>query len=205
MRLIKNDPNYNECWPRAVVPYKRIYGIDEPATLPRLANDGKLSKHLPEGTPFGLVGTSSFYKRETLSRTACVPEGQVTATYAGRQRSLEGPRRRSPATATASPLNWHNQGADAGLYANERHPRRPHPGDGADDRSQGRQQRPALSQPRRRTTAHPRRDSAAQVRPDAATEQPLDPDGNPDTSFLAKIPADVGVHVPDASTSTAWC
>ena len=29
MRLIKNDPKYNEQWPRALVPYKRIYGIDE--------------------------------------------------------------------------------------------------------------------------------------------------------------------------------
>src|SRR5262249_2709483 len=64
MLLIKNDPNYHEQWPRALVPYKRIHGIDEPARLTPLANDGKLSKQLPEGTPFGLVGTSSLYKRE---------------------------------------------------------------------------------------------------------------------------------------------
>src|SRR5262249_49082957 len=25
MLLIKNDPDYNECWPRALVPYERIY------------------------------------------------------------------------------------------------------------------------------------------------------------------------------------
>ncbi len=56
---------YNEQWPRALVPYKRIYGIDEPKRLPALANDGKLSPHLPAGTPFGLVGTSSLYKRES--------------------------------------------------------------------------------------------------------------------------------------------
>ena len=42
MLLIKNDPKYNEQWPRAVVPYKRIYGVDEPKRLPPLANDGKL-------------------------------------------------------------------------------------------------------------------------------------------------------------------
>src|SRR6185503_19383520 len=65
MMLIKNDPNYNESWPRPVVPYERIYGVKEPASLPRLANDGKLSPHLPEGTPFGLVGTASLYKRES--------------------------------------------------------------------------------------------------------------------------------------------
>src|SRR5581483_4639825 len=36
MLLIKNDPKYNECWPRAVVPYQRIYGVAEPKNLPRL-------------------------------------------------------------------------------------------------------------------------------------------------------------------------
>ena len=51
MLLIKNDPNYNEQWPRAVVPYKRIYGVDKPKTLAPLTNDGKLSPHLPEADP----------------------------------------------------------------------------------------------------------------------------------------------------------
>ncbi len=46
-----------------------------------------------------------------------------------------------------------------------------------------------LLQPRQRAAAHPGRDSRAQVQRTA--KQPLDPDGNPDTSFLAKIPADV--------------
>src|SRR5205823_14027616 len=36
--LIKTDPKYNASWPRAVVTYKRIYGVDEPNNLPRLAN-----------------------------------------------------------------------------------------------------------------------------------------------------------------------
>src|SRR5262249_36031358 len=65
MLLVKNDPKYNEQWPRALVPYERIYGVKEPARLTPLLNDGKHSKHLPEGTPFGLIGTSSFYKRES--------------------------------------------------------------------------------------------------------------------------------------------
>src|SRR5262249_40690198 len=65
MLLIKNNPNYNEQWPRALVPYQRIYGVDGPRHLPTLQNDGKRSKHLPEGTPFGLVGSSSLYKRES--------------------------------------------------------------------------------------------------------------------------------------------
>ena len=28
MLLIKNDPQYNEQWPRALVPYQRIHGVD---------------------------------------------------------------------------------------------------------------------------------------------------------------------------------
>ena len=83
MLLIKNDPKYHEQWPRALVPYKRIFGIDEPKTLPRLANDGMLSGRggvtpplLPEGTPFGLVGSSSLYKRESYPN-GVVPPGSV--------------------------------------------------------------------------------------------------------------------------------
>src|SRR5205823_2823626 len=82
MLLIKNDPKYNEQWPRALVPYKRIYGIDEPKSLPFLANDGKRSPHLPAGTPFGLVGTSSLYKRETYPNGQ-VPPNKVTSGFAG--------------------------------------------------------------------------------------------------------------------------
>ena len=36
MLLIKNDPLYQELWARALVPFKRIYGINEP---PRLGAD----------------------------------------------------------------------------------------------------------------------------------------------------------------------
>jgi hypothetical protein len=114
MLLIKNDPRYNEQWPRALVPYKRIYGVDEPKRLPRLRNDGKLSPHLPEGTPFGLVGTSSFYKRESYPQ-GTVPKGQVAATYAGGNDPFQG-------LGTLAYLgiagNWFVQGADTCRYDN---------------------------------------------------------------------------------------
>ena len=58
LALIKNEPQYNEMMPRAVVPYSAIYGIAEPAQLPYLPNDGSVSPLLPAGAPFGLVGTS---------------------------------------------------------------------------------------------------------------------------------------------------
>src|SRR5262249_19046355 len=37
--LIKTDPNYNACWPRAVATYERIYGTKEPKKLRQLANN----------------------------------------------------------------------------------------------------------------------------------------------------------------------
>src|SRR5205814_2921803 len=110
MLLIKNDPNYNEQWPRAVVPYKRIYGIDEPMRLTPLANDGKSSKHLPEGTPFGLVGSSSLYKRESYPNGA-VPPGKATATWAGPKDSRDGYNGLDPFNTSENGgwLNWFNQ------------------------------------------------------------------------------------------------
>ena len=130
--LIKNDPRYNEQWPRALVPYERIYGIDEPKPLPPLANDGKLSPDLPEGTPFGLVGTSSLYKRESYPN-GVVPPGSVTATCAGGN-DTGGTR-----TSTRSIPAWtasRSTGSIRGptrAATQRRHPCHPHPGDGADD------------------------------------------------------------------------
>ncbi len=180
--LLVNDPDYNEAWPRAVVPYRAIHGIDEPARLPWLPNDG--GEHpdlLPAGTPYGLVGTSSFYKRESFP-------GWVTSwsdSFDGLDAFNTGENGQSS--------NWFTQGSDAGKY------------DDADiwavrllamepgtHRSYGPNGGPSGGQlffshamerlrilgeiPLRKT--------------DAAGQPILDPEGNPDTSFLAKIPAD---------------
>jgi hypothetical protein len=187
MLLIRNDPRYNESWPRAVVPYRRIYGIDEPRRIPPLANDGKLSRHLPEGTPFGLVGTSSLYKRESYPNGA-VPPGKVTASYAGKDdpwRGLDA----FTSHGNGMPLNWHNQGSDAGLYSNEDiHAVRILIMEPTTDRNRG---------PRSGRLFHGHalerlrilgEIPVRKVGPDG--REPLDPDGNPDTSFLARIPAD---------------
>jgi hypothetical protein len=175
MLLIKNDPKYNEQWPRPLVPYKRIYGIDEPARLPAVANDGKRSRHLPEGTPFGLVGTSSLYKRESFPRGQ-VARGSVTATgdpYATFSYSM------------SSPFNWGGQGSDAGIYENsDIHAIRILALEPATMPVAGRFHNHARE--RMRILGEiPVRKFAADGK------QPHDPDGNPDTSFLAKIPADV--------------
>ncbi|MFM8273887.1 MAG: hypothetical protein ACKODX_16365 [Gemmata sp.] len=188
--LIKNDPKYNEQWPRALVPYKRIHGVAEPAKLPALANDGTLSRHLPAGTPFGLVGTSSFYKRESYPNGLVKP-GAVTAAYAGGDPSgYEDLDPFNPASDGVS-LNWFNQGADAGRYTNEDvHAVRVLAMEPNTDRNKGphggRTFRSHASEKLRILGEIPLR----KFGPDG--KQPTDPDGNPDTSFLAKIPADVG-------------
>jgi hypothetical protein len=114
MWLIKNDPHYNEQWPRALVPYKRIYRVDEPARLPVLVNDGKRSPHLPEGTPFGLIGSSSLYKRESYPHGEVRP-GEVTAKYGGGNDPFEG---LGSLAYDGNNGNWFVQGADTCHYDN---------------------------------------------------------------------------------------
>jgi hypothetical protein len=105
--LIKNDPDYNEAWPRAVVPYSRIHGVVEPVQLPWLPNDGVVYPQLPEGSAFGMVGTSSFYNRET---TPGVQEPENRKFGALDQFNTSQNNKNS---------NWVVQGADAGIYSNE--------------------------------------------------------------------------------------
>jgi hypothetical protein len=195
LRLIKNDPEYNEQWPRALVPYKRIYGIDEPKRIAPLANDGKQSPHLPEGTPFGLVGTSSLYKRESY------PNGFVNGGVTARYHVLHA-RNIDPwlgldaftSHGNGMPLNWHNQGAEAGLYRNQDiHAIRIVTMEPTTDRNRG---------PRSGRLFHSHARERLRILGEIPVRKwnqlempggvhPIDPDGHPDTSFLARIPADV--------------
>ena len=212
MLSIKNDPNYNEQWPRALVPYKRIYGIDEPKHLPALANNGKLSPHLPAGTPFGLVGTASLYKRESYPN-GVVKTGTVTAGFAGNDPTGYedlGPFNMTDAGATN---NWTNQGADAGRYSNDdihairilvmepTTDRNKGPHSGKTFRSHANERLRILGEIPVRKFSEPLPPGQGGKAPfsaserggggrGSATERFLDPDGNPDTSFLARIPAD---------------
>lgn len=187
LRLIKNDPNYNECWPRAVVPYSHITGMKQPRTIAPLANDGTKSKHLPEGTPFGLVGSSSMYKRESYPN-GVVRDGEVTSTFFGGRdpwRGLDA----FTSHGNGMPLNWHNQGADAGLYSNDEiHAVRIIAMDPTTDRRRGEN-----SGRRFFNHASERFRILGEIPVRKLTsdgKEPRDADGNPDTSFLAKIPAD---------------
>lgn len=189
MRLIKNDPNYNEQWPRAVVTYERVYGIPEPATPEPLKNDGSLSPHLPEGTPFGLVGTSSFYKRESYPEGA-VANDSVTSTYAG-GRDANGYEDLDPfnTSQNGASLNWFNQGSDAGRYSNDDiHAVRILAMEPTTDRHHGQKNGRLFYSHAMERLRILGEIPLRKFNKDGS--QPTDPDGNPDTSFLAKIPAD---------------
>ncbi len=178
--MIKNDPNYNEQFPRAVVPYAAIHGVSEPAATRWLPNDGSEHSMLPAGTPFGLVGTSTFYRRDT--KPGNFEYITPSAAYDGLDKFNTGENDESP--------NWANQGADAGKYTNEdiyavrivgmeatAH-RSYGPGEGAAFKAhQGRERLRILGE-------------IPLKKKDANGNTVLDPDGNPDTSFMAKIPAD---------------
>lgn len=173
--LIKNDPKYNEMQPRPVVSYKEIYGIEEPQTFPWLPNDGSANRALPAGTPFGLIGTSSFYKRNTSP-------GYGAKTFDGLD-----PFNTAQNGASS---NWFTQGADAGKYTNDdifavrllaMEPTS-HFSYGAGN---GRSFSNHANERLRILGEIPLR------KVDAQGKEILDTEGNPDTSFLAKIPADV--------------
>ncbi|MDX1998307.1 MAG: hypothetical protein SF066_11360 [Thermoanaerobaculia bacterium] len=175
--LVKNSPGYNEAWPRAVVPYAAIFGVPEPARLPWLPNDGTLHTLLPAGTPFGLVGSSSLYKRESFPGFV-VPWSN---TFDGLDVWNTSENEQSS--------NWIWQGADAGKYSNadiwavrilamEANTHRSYgPNEGKQFVSHAGERLRILGE--------------IPVRKAAVGGGPvIDPEGNPDTSFLVKLPAD---------------
>lgn len=181
--LIKNDPKYNEKFPRAVVPYKRIYGVDEPVNTRLLANDGSRHPQLPAGTPYALFGASTLYKRESYPRGKVLP-GTVTATFSGGDDAHE-----NLGALAGLGGNWFGQGADTCKYDNsEIHAIRilgMEPT--TDPLLAGRASRRWWNMANERFRVL----GEVPVRKFNNNEQPIDPDGNPDTSFLMKLPADV--------------
>lgn len=86
---IKDDKAYNEIWPRAVLPYKALYGKDKPNIIyPELPATNSAT---------ALMGTSSMYNRES--------RGSNDPFQSRKQRELHDG-------------NWTIQGADAGVYNN---------------------------------------------------------------------------------------
>jgi hypothetical protein len=179
LRRIVDSPNYNEMMPRALVSYPMIYGVAEPVNLPRLKNQGGLHAALPAASAFGLVGTSTFYRRDTRP-----------APFSDMLNVWEGYDPFNTAQNEVNP-NWFTQGADAGKYANsDIHAVRIIAMEGVANKSYG-----PLSAVIgfNQHGEHERYRILGEIPLRKTTNgQPvLDPDGNPDTSFVAKIPADV--------------
>lgn len=69
-RVVVDSPEYHEIMPRAVVSYQDIYGIPRPDpnnTRSPTSNDGSEDSRLTAGVPYGLTGASSLFDRETRS------------------------------------------------------------------------------------------------------------------------------------------
>jgi hypothetical protein len=61
---VLEDANYNFLQPIALVPWEQIYGAPAPV-IEECPHEG--DKLLPKGSPFGIVGTSTVFKRETAT------------------------------------------------------------------------------------------------------------------------------------------
>jgi hypothetical protein len=140
-----------------------------------LPNDGSGSVFLPAGTPFGLVGTATFYRRDTKPGVGNPHFDGLDAFNTGQN---------------GASSNWSIQGADAGLYSSaDIHAVRILALEPSSHRSYG----PAVGNGFL-NHANERMRILGEIplrKVDAAGKTLLDADGNPDTSFLARIPADV--------------
>ncbi len=151
---VVDDPLKNENQPQALLPYAQLFGADPPVEA-WLPNAG--TEHLPAGTPYALIGTSSVYVRETdaLMKDGGVP--QIT-TQGGNALPFSNAAIDSIRILT---MEWNTKDGSA-------------------------RYRSALNNDERLRIL-----GEIKLRRFDANGNPiLDPGGNPDTSFLAKIRAD---------------
>ena len=187
---ILNSPDHNEIWPKAVVPYRAIYDVDEPASLPWTDSVHTVDDRLEPSEPCAIVGTSSLYNRESAP--------------------LHGDPFYNAATRENHSGSWMIQGADAGvvedadifavrIIAVVPKPFRAPINKYARDRSIHANVKHLLHDKRYDTfvegytSVHGERWKILAEIPvrkrDSAGDPILDPIGDPDTSFAARIPA----------------
>lgn len=148
---VVDRPEFHEYQARALVPYAAIYGIAQPGT-PVVPDMGVPDGLLPAGTPFGLIGSSGVYARES----------------AGANRGS----------------NWDWQGSDSELpWTNA---------DIAAIRIVGQAPTPDRGNGKRefQVQGNERLRILGEV-PLRKADNPIDAAGDPDTSFLARVPANV--------------
>ena len=190
MLLIKNDPKYNEQWPRAVVPYKRIYGVDEPTTL-HAAGERRQAVAAPAGgnavRPGRHVEPLQARELSRRRRARRQRDGDVRRrarpSRLSRARSVQhvGERRVAQLVQSRAPTPASTPTTTFTPFASWRWSRRP-------TAITARKAGGCSAATRTNGCASSARFRVRKFGDDG--KQPLDPDGNPDTSFLAKIPAD---------------
>jgi len=187
---IKDDPHYNEIWPRAVLSYGEIHGISKPDLVKDLATSQPDDYRLRAGEASSLLGTSSIYNREPLNEAD--PDPFLSSTS---REFTDG--------------NWTVQGAEAGVFTNKdiygvriiATPPKPYtrPIKKNQDLAAWNQVSRYL-QDERLNEVVARYGSAHGERWEILGEFPVkksvvDNQGNPDTSWLAKIPADTPTFI----------
>lgn len=168
------EPGYNLAWPRPVVTWRQLYGIDAPPRLPEATDAAIAADRLKPGEPFGLLGSSSLLWRDT-------------APALGLYESDRDPFN----SASENPPHWVRQGADAGVYGDDdvyavrilvqqAQTDRTYPDNRAGFSVVGGERMRILGEIPVRKAGNP---------------QVLHPDGSrrADTSFLAKVPADTSM------------
>jgi hypothetical protein len=183
--MIKNDPAYNEMWPRAVVPYASMHGVSAPSII--MPTDEyaptKTNMGLALGSPVGITGTSSMQNRESA------PLGRDRFNM---RHGKDGGR----------DTGWVVQGTDAGVVQNSdlwgvrilvMSPDRYHApySSSTIEKNDGLLRDSRMSQHVKGYYSHTSENwkilGEFPVRNSNGT---ADPDGEQDTSWLAKIPAD---------------
>lgn len=169
-QIVVDFPEYHEMMPRAVVPYGKIYpGLDHPVIKHVTANLGT-KNHLSEaGAPYGLSGAATLIDRETRAINGTPWNVQGTG--------MDG----------RSYSNMATSGADLAIYANSEVygvrvslPIPSFPNDNLSDANHGEAWAGNQLHNVRILGEFPVR---------KADGTPVDGQGNPDTSFLVKIPA----------------
>ncbi len=177
MTIVKDDPNAHYMYPKPIVRYSRMFGVPRPAIVPDVANDGSSLTELPAGTPFATIGTSSVYNRESAWPPSYQDAWDVnivnkynlyTAIFNVGQDHLPYPNSRIFAAQVVVDM-----GHVDSRYSTLNQRFKTH--------NNGSQVWGILGEVPLR-----KRDSNGQL--------VLDQQGNPDTSYEARIPADVPVH-----------
>ncbi|MCF6325343.1 MAG: DUF5011 domain-containing protein [Gammaproteobacteria bacterium] len=174
-QIVVDFPEYHEIMARAVVSYQEIYGIPRPDpdnTRSPTRNDGGQDPRLPAGAPYGLTGAASMFDRETLSLNG-TPWNMKDGGGAMSGRTY---------------LNLASSGAELAIFDNDEiygvRVLMPVP-DVPKDLYKGDEKWVHFQRHHLRILGeYPVR------KPDGNGVEPMDNQGNPDTSFIVRVPAD---------------